>query len=221
MEPEMLRFDTPRSARVALLGQPGPQVREALVLLHGYRQLAAPFLRKFEMLAAPGRLLAAPEGLSRFYLEGYSGRVGASWMTAEDRVSEIADQVRYLDHLSEILSEGCASPLSLHILGFSQGAATAWRWIAQGAVVPASLTLWCGSVPAEFGESALSKLGRAALWQVNGREDAFFSPEMARQHAAILRERLPHLRTLDFSGGHELPPEALARWAESLWGPRP
>lgn len=221
MEPELLLFDTPRSARVALLGQPGPEIREVLILLHGYRQLAVPFLRKFESLAAPGRLLAAPEGLSRFYLEGYSGRVGASWMTAEDRVSEIADQLRYLDRLSEILSEGCPSLLSLHILGFSQGAATAWRWIARGAVAPASLTLWCGSVPAEFGEALLAKLGAAALWQVNGSEDAFFSPEMARQHADILRQQLPHLQTLSFSGRHEVPPDALSRWAALLLRPQP
>ena len=38
----------------------------------------------------------APEGLSRFYLEGFSGKVGATWMTREDRLNDIDNYLR--DH---------------------------------------------------------------------------------------------------------------------------
>ena len=52
----------------------------------------------------PQRLIVAPEALSRFYVES-SGKthadthVGASWMTREDRLSDIEDYVEYLDAL--------------------------------------------------------------------------------------------------------------------------
>jgi len=96
MQPiEEITLKTERTARIALLGRPGPEVRHLWLVLHGYRQLAPYFLRKFAPLARPDTLIAAPEGLSRFYLEGYYGKVGASWMTREARLDEIADQISY------------------------------------------------------------------------------------------------------------------------------
>jgi hypothetical protein len=47
----------------------------------------------------------APEGLSRFYFEGgFHGpgsKVGATWMTREDRLAKIEDYVGYLDALHD------------------------------------------------------------------------------------------------------------------------
>ena len=42
---------------------------EVWLVLHGYSQLAGGFLRWFEPAARPGRLIVAPEGLSRAYFE--------------------------------------------------------------------------------------------------------------------------------------------------------
>ena len=102
-----LRCDLPlavrRTARVAVLGPEGPGVRELWYVLHGYGQLAAPFLEEFRAIDDGTRLIVAPEALSRFY-EGDAksrlhkdARVGASWMTREDREAEIADYLGYLD----------------------------------------------------------------------------------------------------------------------------
>src|ERR1019366_9897456 len=92
-----------RSARLAMLGPEGPGVREIWYVLHGYAQLAAPFLEGLRAIDDGTRLIVAPEALSRFY-EGDTqarlhrdARVGASWMTREDRESEIADYIAYLD----------------------------------------------------------------------------------------------------------------------------
>ena len=62
------RFTTTRSARYFLLGEPGPAVRDLWIACHGYGQLAADFLESFGGIAAPDRLVATPEGLSRFYI---------------------------------------------------------------------------------------------------------------------------------------------------------
>ncbi|MEJ2217163.1 MAG: hypothetical protein P8099_11165 [Gemmatimonadota bacterium] len=92
-----------RVARYYTLGPPAIDAAEVWFVLHGYRQLAGRFLRRFEALDDGTRRIVAPEGLSRFYVDDDSGphgpgsRVGASWMTREDREREIDDYVAYLD----------------------------------------------------------------------------------------------------------------------------
>jgi hypothetical protein len=71
-----------------------------LVALHGYGQLAQFFARKFAALDQSFGIIV-PEGPHRFYLEGSSGRVGASWMTKEWREQDIEENTRYLLALIE------------------------------------------------------------------------------------------------------------------------
>ena len=59
---------------------------------HGYGQLAEYFIKNFEVLDAETNYVIAPQGLSKFYLKGFTGRVGASWMTKEDRLTDIENQ---------------------------------------------------------------------------------------------------------------------------------
>ena len=84
-----------RNARYFTLGETGPAVDEIWFALHGYAQLAGAFARYCQPLAAPRRLVVVPEALSRFYLgdhtkpAGPDARIGASWMTREDRQADI------------------------------------------------------------------------------------------------------------------------------------
>src|SRR2546425_7671757 len=136
----------PRSARYFTLGELGPGTRDVWFVCHGYGQLAGRFLRQFEPLMDGTRFVVAPEGLSRFYLESGRGRnekVGASWMTREDRLSEIADYVRYLDALqAEILRDVDPGTVGGHLLGFSQGTATESRWTALGGLRAERMLFW-------------------------------------------------------------------------------
>ena len=129
-----------RTARYWTVGDPGQgDGGEIWFVLHGYKQLARRFLRRFEALATDRRMLVAPEALSRFYVSPEPGRhgprsvVGATWMTREDRLNEIEDYVAYLDGLAEELG---AARHRMTVLGFSQGVATATRWVVRGAVRP-------------------------------------------------------------------------------------
>src|SRR5207247_332415 len=71
----------PRTARFLTHGEI-EGAAEIWFLLHGYGMLAASFLQWFEPAVHPGRLLVAPEALSRAYFEEKgTRRVGASWMT--------------------------------------------------------------------------------------------------------------------------------------------
>jgi hypothetical protein len=74
--------------------------QKILIALHSYGQLAQFFYRKISFLSDDWGILV-PEGPHRFYLEGSSGRVGASWMTKEWRTQDIEDNIAYLQQLIE------------------------------------------------------------------------------------------------------------------------
>jgi len=131
MPAEAHHFVTPRTARYWTAGPPPAEAVGTLYVLHGYGQLAEFFVRKFQRAADAGWHIVAPEGGHRFYLKGTSGRVGASWMTKEDRLSDIADYVAFLDAL-RARTDGDEPQGRQVLLGFSQGVATALRWLALG-----------------------------------------------------------------------------------------
>ncbi|MBX2973634.1 MAG: hypothetical protein KF797_11055, partial [Flavobacteriales bacterium] len=135
-----------RTARYHVLGDPAG-AQAIWIVLHGYGQLARYFLNKFDGLGCD-LAFVAPEGLSRFYLDEAHQRVGATWMTREDREHEIGDQCTYLDALAAEL-RGHRTDVPVHVLGFSQGVATACRWSLLGRTPIGRLVLWAGAIPPE------------------------------------------------------------------------
>lgn len=210
-----------RSARYMVLGEPGPGTRALWVALHGYGQLAARFARHCRPLAAPDRLVVVPEALSRFYVEAASGgthaqaRVGATWMTREDRLAEISDYVAYLDRVVARVAEELPALPPVNVLGFSQGAATAGRWALFGAVPLASLTVWGGALPDDLDLAALrERLAGAPVTIVVGSEDHFRPAERAREHLATLTGAGIDARVVTYAGGHHLEPGVLRALAD-------
>jgi predicted esterase len=92
---------------------------EVWFVLHGYGQLPQYFLRKFLPIADSTRVIIAPGGLSRFYLDGFSGRVGSTWMTKEERLLDIRNYIEYLNALAlEVLKQASNDiKITLMILG--------------------------------------------------------------------------------------------------------
>ena len=206
-----------RSARYVVLGEPDADVRTLWVALHGYGQLAARFARHCRPLAGPGRLVAVPEALSRFYLDAPAGgthaaaRVGATWMTREDRLAEIGDHVAYLDALVARLQEECGSAPDVRVLGFSQGVATAARWLAFGAVRASRVVAWGGLLPDDVDLPGLAeRLAGAPVTYVVGDADAYRSIEQVREQAEVLAVHGIAARVVTYAGGHALEAGALA-----------
>jgi len=200
--PREHRLTVARNARCYTQG--GAAATEAWVLLHGYGQLAARFLRGFGPLATPSRLLVAPEGLSRFYLEAGGGKVGASWMTREDREHEIGDYLAYLDQVRRSL----VPPVPLTVLGFSQGVATAARWVVAATPAPARLICWGCLVPEEVPASQLAAL---RLTFVVGEREEWAPPAAVEAQAAAFRAAGVAVEVHRFDGGHEIQPALLDR----------
>ena len=200
----------PRTARYQQLGEPSATTRQLWLVLHGYGQLAEYFVRHFEPLYAAdpaGTVVVAPEGLSRFYLQGTSGRVGASWMTRADRLTEIADQAAYLNQLLHRLLRECPPTTRVVVLGFSQGTATASRWLVGNAEHwrPHQLVLWAGSFPEDIETAAARRLlHELPVALVCGERDHYVSADRVAEQAAVLQHHGAQVIPYTFSGGHTL-----------------
>lgn len=202
--PQLHQLHTRRTARYYTSGEAGPHTRWCWIVLHGYGQLAAYFIRHFETIADTHCLVAAPEGLSRFYLDGFDGRVGATWMTREGREDEIADQSVYLDKLARSLLKKCPPDTRLCVLGFSQGVATAWRWLMNGRTSPDALILWAGKSPEEQNARLLRRLRDIPCFVAAGDADPFITPERLNNERERLESLRPGWQFLPFEGEHSL-----------------
>jgi predicted esterase len=204
-----------RSARYYQLGELTAQTRHIWFVVHGYGQLAAYFIRHFAVLseADPTLVVIAPEALSRFYLNGVGGRVGASWMTREDRLSEIEDYVAYFNQLAaSVLAAAPAAQIT--VLGFSQGAATVSRWLSRAPFRPARLVLWAGAFPEDMDFTVAKGLLRnLSVTLVIGSEDEYVKAAHIKSQQEFLRQLEVEPELLQFAGRHTLDAATLRQLA--------
>lgn len=212
--PEVTRLTTEKSARVYHLGDPAAAT-EIWFVLHGFGQLAGGFINTFAPALRPGRLIVAPEALNHYYTDHRGKKVGATWMTSEDREAEIADYVRYLDRVAA--SFGVPSRVErTEIHGFSQGSATAARWVALGEVRPARLVIWGGELPPDPPlEGWLARLNAVDLTLVMGDKDEYYGQDRVDTHAERMDAAGVRYTMHRFSGGHVVDLGVLATLAGS------
>ncbi|WP_317195504.1 alpha/beta hydrolase [Rufibacter psychrotolerans] len=202
-------LQVPRTAHLYQAGTLSADTQHLWIVCHGYGQLARYFIRHFEGLVDAHTAVLAPEGHSRFYLEGFSGRVGATWMTKEERLHEIADYVAYLNRVRETALQE-APHAHLHVLGFSQGAATVCRWLAQAHWPIADLVLWAGVFPEDMEmRSARQALSQTRLTYVYGLQDPFVAEDKVQEQLARVRSAGLEPKIITFAGKHELNPAVL------------
>lgn len=206
-----------RSARIVTLGERGAALSDLWIVCHGYGQLAHSFAKPFAPLARAGRLIVVPEALNRYYIEtsperrGPDAKVGATWMTKEDRQHEIADYVGYLDQVGDWALEGAERrAVKLTVLGFSQGVATVCRWVALGRIAPERLVLWAGEIPPDLDSSKLSRaLDGVEVVLVAGDQDQFATPKFVAATETAVRKIASRVEVIRFAGGHSLNGETL------------
>ncbi|MCW3072247.1 MAG: hypothetical protein JWO44_2137 [Bacteroidetes bacterium] len=210
----------PKTARYFLSAEPSGDTEEIWFVCHGYAQLANYFIKNFEALNNGKVLVVAPEGLHRFYWNGFSGKIVASWMTKEDREDDIRDYVNYLDSVyTEVLSQLKNKTAKITVLGFSQGTATVCRWLANNRSHADNLVLWAGAFPADMDlqlNKALFEKMRTVL--VIGDQDEFIKEEQVKEHEQLLDENGTSHELLRFAGKHEIKEETLLQLASRLRG---
>jgi len=206
----------PYQARYFTLGTLTAQTRQIWFVLHGYGQLAEYFLKKFNVLEDQNIFVVAPEGLSHFYLENLqttgraSDRVGASWMTKENRLVDIQNYLAYLNAIDQTV--GNPADLPVTILGFSQGAATASRWAVEGKVKFQRLVLWAGVFPPDMDfHSAHQILEHKETCFVYGTSDPFINDSRFAEMNLLSAKLGITPRVISFEGKHEMDRDTLLK----------
>lgn len=207
-------FSIEKTARYFQLGEFHEKTEDVYIVLHGYAQLANYFLRWFEPVANQNNVIIAPEGLHRFYWNGFSGKVVASWMTKEDRLDDIQDYVNYLNTLVNSLPKG---NYKLHLIGFSQGSATALRWATMGNVRFKSLSLWAGAFPEDIDYFEKSELlNQLNIHLIIGNQDEFYDSDKIDYLNQQLNNNNITYKFISYSGNHKILEPPLIQLFESL-----
>ena len=197
-----VHFDFRFKARYYQLGAMNAQTENVWFVCHGYGQLAAFFIRNFEVIQDAKHCIIAPEGLSRFYLNGFAGRVGAAWMTKEDRLTDIENYINYLNTIyASVVGE--RKDLHITLLGFSQGVATVSRWASQPQLDYHRLIWWAGIIPPDLDMArAREKFGKVDTVVVYGNDDPFIGEEQLKDQRLQFEKLAIDPKVMTFDGKH-------------------
>lgn len=204
------------TARYYKLGEITKDTKHVWFVIHGYGQLAQFFIKKFNSIEKKGVCVIAPEGLSRFYLEdiptrmaGGNNRVGASWMTRENREMDIENYINYLQSVYAAELESTEN-IKVTLLGFSQGAATATRWAISGKPFFDRFVLWAGIFPVDMDFSiGQDILGKKEIISVYGDKDPFITPDRIQEMTNLCEKLKVKPKQVVFDGQHEINDQAL------------
>src|SRR4029077_10113123 len=104
---------------------PGPA--PVLVGFHGYAEGAETQLARLRAIPGAERwLIVSIQGMHRFY-QRRTNEVIASWMTRQDRVAAIADNLTYVAGVMNAVTREWPDATRLVFAGFSQGVAMTFR----------------------------------------------------------------------------------------------
>lgn len=206
-----------KTTRLASYGDRA-SAKTLLIALHGYGQLVPYFIRKFHQIDSTRNFVVAPEGLHRFYLNGTSGRVGASWMTKEARLDDIEDNINYLNQVYQQFVDQQKFD-KIIVLGFSQGAATAVRWIENTGVQIDAFIQWAGVFPPDLElDQENSKIKSMKHFYVVGKDDPYFSASTEDEYnqSEWLKNHNYQPETMTFDGKHDIDSNTLNQILDKL-----
>ena len=197
-------------ARYYKLGEINSSTKQVWFVIHGYGQLAQYFITKFKVLKEHNICVIAPEGLSRFYLENFQAgsgrandRVGATWMTKENRLMDIENYIHYLNTIYDQEAGNSTTPVT--VVGFSQGSATASRWALDGHIQFTRLILWAGIFPPDMDfKNGRKILKNKDILLVYGKQDPFLNDVRFSEMKNLTEKLQTEAKEISFAGGHEI-----------------
>ena len=193
-----------------ILGHVDNQTKSIWVIFHGYGQLASEFIGNFKVVNMNENVLIFPQGLSKFYLKGVAGKIGANWMTSYDREIDITNYIQYLDQLYQQEIRPHNSRINFNILGFSQGGHTATRWIYRSKLDYNKLVLWGTSLAHEINrEQVEAYFSNRKNQVIVGSHDRFIDQlQLSKVRKRYAKMGFNYSLKV-YNGGHDLHPEIL------------
>jgi predicted esterase len=181
-----------------------------IMAFHGYGELARYFIRKFDFLDEAKHYVIAPQGLSKFYMNNHT-RVGASWMTKENRELDLRNQLHYVQTVFETETESVDfSNKKLVIFGFSQGTATASRWAVMHQIPFDTFIAYAGHLAYELTEKDFDFMKtEAETICFLGDNDQFYNGDNIPKFETTFKTVFPKGKFEIFEGKHEVLREVL------------
>lgn len=198
-EPHVHQVATTVHGRYVVDVPAGAGPHPVLLGFHGYGESAAIHLAELARLD-PGHawLRVSVQGLHRFYTR--TEQVVASWMTREDRLEAIADNIAYAGAVRAAVARDYSTGAVTVVAGFSQGAGQAYRTVAAAPSGVAGVIALGGDVPPEVdlrrGPWPPVLIGR-------GRADAWYTAEKLAADRDRLSAAGVEVSVVEFDGGHE------------------
>ena len=191
--------------RYSVLGNLDNSTQTILFVFHGQGQLVNYFIQKFKSLTKLGITVIAPEGLHLYYLNGFSGRVGASWMTSENRLVAIKNYLTFLNSTLKDVLEIAPADVNIHLLGFSQGTATVCRWIEKSNFNFGKLILWGGGLPPDLeSQTITNRMKGKSIVQVIGNKDPYLTPENKMEMQTLIHKHNLSSTIMQYDGKHNI-----------------
>jgi len=181
--------------------KPNKEIKSLLIVIHGYGQRAEDFIKEFDYLKKTNTLVVAPEGISKYY--NSKREAVASWMTAHERLDEIADYCSYLNKVLLYLNQEYSFS-KFGVLGFSQGVSTVCRWIAASHFKKAKLYLCAGSIPPELEAKDFENQKELKVNYYYGDEDRLLSIANAKRQIAVLYRLKIDFDSYLYNGRHKV-----------------
>ncbi|MCM4157162.1 esterase [Gramella sp. AN32] len=182
------------------------------LVFHGIGYLSRYFLKYFKHLDPKENFIIAPQAQSKYYLKGEYRHVGASWLTRENTETEIENMLEYLDAIFAV--ENLSEVENLNIFGYSQGVSVATRFVARRKIECNNLIMHSGKVPQELKPEDFEFLKNTNFSFIYGTNDEYLQTGIIEVEEKRLKELFPkNLEILCFSGGHEVNPELISKFA--------
>lgn len=199
-------LEVTKTARYSTLGVPTPKTKYLWFCLHGSNMLCEQMLYKFSDFNLSEHYVVSPEGLHRFYANGFGGEVLSSWMTKRDRLHEIKDISGYL---SKLYKQSCAevsSECKKIILGFSQGGTMAFRWMHSQEVPFDHLIPYSCWIPEDIDlKKGQTNLAKNNLIYTYGLKDQYLKDDKLTELQEILtKNSLDNVITETYDGNHRV-----------------
>jgi predicted esterase len=199
-------IQTSKTARYYLLGNPSNKIENIWFVFHGFGQLACDFINEFNCIANEKTLIIAPEAMNKFYIRGFTGKIGSTWMTKEDRENEIIDYINFANNVyKEILDKVDLSKINFNVFGFSQGGHTVLRWLNKSKVKVHNLIIWGSGFARDINyDEDLIYWNNCKSKLVIGRKDKFITKETLEKEIKFLQSIGINYELIEFDGDHAI-----------------
>jgi predicted esterase len=196
-----------------------PEGCPLVVGFHGYGENADLHLEQLRRLPGAARwVLCAVQALHPFY--NRAGDVIAGWMTRQQREHAIEDNLRYVASVVAEVKRELPVSERLAYLGFSQGAAMAYRAAAGSGHPCQGVVVLGGDLPPELESRELSHFPSVLLGR--GSSEEWYDAAKMEHDVELLRKKGIDVRPFVFPGGHEWTNEFRAeagRFLEEVFRP--